>query len=674
MRNRFKAFGRGSLEFIVPDNPKVLSFIRQYEDETVLVVVNMSRFSQVAELDLSRFAGLVPEDVFSFNEFPAVRESPYVLTLVPHAYYIFQLKPAKEEVPTEKKELPELKVSGKWDKVFEGRTLEGLLRRVMPDYLAGRRWFGGKARKIRKISLAEDIPIREDGSFAHLLFLDVRYTEGPSETYVLPLSFAPRGGMAGGEEITAEGVSVRLDLDWLTVKAAKIVEDYPQAVIASLVVGGDEGILYDSMYSQAFRENLLQLIARRRRLRGRQGDIIFLPGRRFRGIMDKGPTPSSQVLKVEQSNTSAVYEDKFFFKLYRRLEEGMNPDPEITRFLTDRAGFPNIAPFAGAVEYRRKGFETSVIALLQGLVPNEGDAWKYTLDAVSRYCERVLALKPEEREAPEVPDSLLGLDFSAIPHQLQELIGGMYPELAALLGRRTGEMHLALASAPGDPDFGPEPFSMLYQRSVYQSMRSLTRRVMLALGKAQKSIPEGTSQDAKSILGAEKKILGRFGRMLEKKYSATKTRIHGDYHLGQVLYTGKDFIIIDFEGEPARAMSERRLKRSPLVDVAGMIRSFHYAAYGSLFMHAAVRAEDVADLEPWMEPWYHWISAMFLDSYLRTVQGSPIVPDDTADLESLLNAFVLEKAVYELGYEMNNRPEWVAIPIKGIQHSLRTSR
>jgi maltose alpha-D-glucosyltransferase/alpha-amylase len=227
---------------------------------------------------------------------------------------------------------------------------------------------------------------------------------------------------------------------------------------------------------------------------------------------------------------------------------------------------------------------------------------------------------------------------------------------------------------PGDPDFGPEPFSMLYQRSVYQSMRSLTRRVMLALGKAQKSIPEGTSQDAKSILGAEKKILGRFGRMLEKKYSATKTRIHGDYHLGQVLYTGKDFIIIDFEGEPARAMSERRLKRSPLVDVAGMIRSFHYAAYGSLFMHAAVRAEDVADLEPWMEPWYHWISAMFLDSYLRTVQGSPIVPDDTADLESLLNAFVLEKAVYELGYEMNNRPEWVAIPIKGIQHILRTSK
>ncbi|MEJ2313997.1 MAG: maltose alpha-D-glucosyltransferase [Nitrospirota bacterium] len=674
MRKRFKAFGRGSLEFLMPDNPKVLSYVRQYDDETLLVVVNMSRFSQVAELDLSRFAGLVPEDVFSFNEFPYIKESPYILTLVPHAYYVFQLRPAKEEISAEKKELPELKVSGKWEKVLEGRSLEGLLRRVLPDYLAGKRWFGGKARRIRNISLVEDIPVRENGSFAHLLFLEVRYTEGPSETYVLPISFAPMGGMPGGEEITAEGISVRLDLDWLTVKAAKITEDYPQAVIASLTVDSEEGILYDSMYNQGFRENLLRLIAHSRRLRGSQGDLVFLPGRKFRSILGKGPTPSSQVLKVEQSNTSAVYEDKFFFKLYRRLEEGMNPDPEISRFLTDRAGFPNIAPFAGAVEYRRKGFETSVVALMQGLVQNQGDAWIHTLDSVSRYCERILALKPSERKVPEVPDSLLGLDFSAIPHQLQELIGGVYPEVAALLGKRTGEMHLALASSPGDPDFGPEPFSMLYQRSVYQSMRSLARRVMLALGKAQRKIPEGLGQDVKSILSAEKKILARFGRVLEKKFESTKIRIHGDYHLGQVLYTGKDFIIIDFEGEPARALSERRLKRSPLVDVAGMIRSFHYATYGALFMHASVRAEDVAELEPWMEPWYHWISAIFLNSYLKAVQGSTIVPGEEADLEALLNAFILEKAVYELGYEMNNRPDWVAIPIKGIQHILRTSK
>jgi maltose alpha-D-glucosyltransferase/alpha-amylase len=674
MRKRFKAFGRGALQFLMPDNTKTLAYLRKYEDEHILAVVNLSRFSQVVELDLSGYAGCVPEDVFSHNEFPAVKDSPYMLTLGPHGYHLFVLKHVeKEEGAGQEGVLPELAVRGQWKNVLEGRDRLRFERQVLPRYLRGCRWFGGKGRVIGRARISEALPVSDSSYSAYLLFVEVEYIEGVPETYLLPVTFVSTG-RAGqpAEEFVAEGMSLRLDYDWLRVRAAQMLEEFPRSGIVRLTAGEEEGVLCDASYDRRFQELLLSMVSQRKRLRLDRGQLLAFRGRTFGELLGEEALPlSSRALKAEQTNTSVLYGQKFFLKLYRKIYEGVNPDAEITRFLTAKTGFRNLPLFAGSIEYREAGAEPVVLALLQGFAQSQGDAWELTRGAVAQYFERVLVHRAEAAEVPEVPRSLLGVDFSSIPPLLQELIGGVYSEMAALLGKRTGELHLALAGGRGDPNFEPEPFSMLYQRSLYQSMRSLTRRVMLSLRRGLRKLPEDVQQSVSEVLASEQAIMSGFRKILQKKYSAFKMRVHGDYHLGQVLYTGKDFVIIDFEGEPARSLSERRLKRSPLVDVAGMVRSFHYAAYSALFEQAAIRPGDVALLEPWVEPWYHYVSGVFLGSYLQALGGSPIVREEREELETLLQSFLLEKAVYELGYEVNNRPDWLVIPLKGIEYILK---
>ncbi|GAB4389934.1 MAG: maltose alpha-D-glucosyltransferase [Thermodesulfovibrionales bacterium] len=676
MRKRFKAFGRGSLEFLMPENTRVLAFIRRYEDEHILVVINLSRSSQVAELDLSAYSGWTPEDVFSFNEFPQVREdAPYMLSLGPHGYHVFQLKEARaEEGAGEEAPLPEFAVAGSWRNVFEGRDRLRFERQVIPAYLDKCRWFGGKGRPVARARVAEVVPVAEAGYTAYLMMLEVEYSEGPSETYLLPATFIPTGGAGQpAEEFVAEGMSLRLDYEWLEVKASRMLEEYPRSGVARIVSDEGEGVLCDASYDSRFQEAVLAMFARRKRTKWKGGELMALQGRRFREVMKHETLPmASKALKAEQSNTSVLYGNAFFLKIYRRVYEGVNPDAELTRFITTRTDFRNIPPYAGAIEYRKHGSEPRVIALLQGYVASEGDAWRHMLGAVDRYFERVMVHKAQAGAIPELPQSLVGQDFSSIPPLMEELMGGHFTEMAGLLGRRTGELHLALASSRGDPNFDPEPFSLLYQRSAYQSMRSLARRVLMSVRKGQRRLPEALQEEVSRVLALEPKIISRLKRILQRKFSASKMRVHGDYHLGQVLYTGKDFIIIDFEGEPARPLSERRLKRSPLVDVAGMIRSFHYAAYTALFQHAAMGKAGLAELEPWVEPWHYYMSGVFFDSYARTVGGAGIIPGDSEELEALLDCFLLEKAVYELGYELNNRPDWLVIPIKGIQRIMKS--
>ena len=315
--------------------------------------------------------------------------------------------------------------------------------------------------------------------------------------------------------------------------------------------------------------------------------------------------------------------------------------------------------FGGAIEYRRGKSEPTVVCLLQNAVTAERDAWTLTLDSVGRYYERVLGRKAD-----------LQNETAAGP-LLDELIGGIYPEKARLLAQRTGELHLALASTSEDRAFAPEPFNAMAQRSVYQSMRALLRRTFALLQKKQSDLPETFREEAKEVLATEREILAREKRLLDRRSNAAKIRIHGDYHLGQVLYTGKDFVILDFEGEPARALSERKLKRSALRDVAGMMRSFQYAAYSALWQ-PAMRSEDVPFLERWADLWYRQMSSVFLQSYLKTTAGAIFVPQNADDLPILLEAYLLDKAVYEIGYELNNRPDWVVIPIRGIKHILRS--
>jgi maltose alpha-D-glucosyltransferase/alpha-amylase len=671
MRKRFKAFGRGSLEFLLPDNPKILAFIRKYEEESILVVANLSRYFQVGELDLSSFVGCIPEEVASQGRFPTIRESPYVLTLGPHNYLWLLLKREEAFSLSGEKVIPEIHIPAPWETVLEGENRKRLEEEILPGYLMGCRWFGGKARTIRKVQVVEDIPMTKDSDVSHVLFLQVNYTEGAQEFYLLPVSFALTRKTEQPDEFVVEGLRVRLDYDWLTIKAKLVMEDFPQSVIAHLHVGEDEGILYDAAYDNKFHETLLTTIVRRKKIRGEHGDLFGFQGKKFgRSLEDRELPLNSQVLKTEQSNTSILYGDKYYFKLFRSLKEGVNPDQEIIRFLTEKTNFPNIPPFAGSLEYHHSGFGPMAVGLLQGFVPNQGDAWTYTKDGMGRYFEKVLSREKEIQDIPKAPVSLFDMDPSSIPQLLRELIEGHYLEMVTLLGKRTGEMHLALSSVPDAPDFAPEPFSMLYQRSVYQSMRGLVRRVLQSLRKKIKTLSEPLQEQALWMLGSEEKVLSRLQEILGRRFSVTKIRIHGDYHLGQVLYTGKDFVIIDFEGEPARELTERRLKRSPLRDVAGMVRSFHYAAYVALLKEASLRSEDIPVLEPWTDLWCRYVSGVFFRSYLETVGKALFIPAEREELEIMLKAFLLEKAVYELGYELNNRPEWTIIPLRGLRDLL----
>jgi maltose alpha-D-glucosyltransferase/alpha-amylase len=497
----------------------------------------------------------------------------------------------------------------------------------------------------------------------------VKYVEGTRELYLLPVSFELTKKAEGpSEEMVVEGFRVRLDYEWLTIKSKLIMEEFSQSVIARLYAGEHEGILYDGAYDSKLRESLLNIIARRKKVRGRSGELIGQQGKMFRRLLNNKEIPlNSQTVKAEQTNTSILYEDRFYFKLFRNPKEGINPDQEIVQFLTEKTGFRNTPSFAGSIEYQRPGSEPIAIGLLQEFIPNQGDAWTYTQDAIERYFEKALSRVREIQETPKPPVSLLDIDLAHVSAPLLELVEGHYLEMLALLGKRTAEMHIALSSVTEKQDFAPEPFSMLYQRSVFQSMRTLLNRVLQDLKTSLRKLPEPVQQEASSILQSEQKIINSLQKFTSRKFSAMRIRIHGDYHLAQVLYTGKDFIIIDFEGEPARELTERRLKHSPFKDVAGMVRSFHYAVNTALFKEASVRLKDTPLLQPWANLWYRYVSGIFLKSYLDTVENAPFIPSDREALKIMLNAYLLEKAVYELGYELNNRPEWVAIPLRGIK-------
>jgi maltose alpha-D-glucosyltransferase/alpha-amylase len=353
------------------------------------------------------------------------------------------------------------------------------------------------------------------------------------------------------------------------------------------------------------------------------------------------------------------------------VTEAVNPDVEITRKLTEQGKFPRIASLAGWLEYRTPRRPPVNVGILQNFVPNEGDAWRYTLDQLGQYFERSLARAAEVSALPVPEGTLLDLAREHRPDLAEETIGA-YLETARLLGCRTAELHLALASIVDDPEFAPESFTTLYQRSLYQSMRNLTHRAFRPLRERLRSLPEDTWEEAVVVMEAEDEVLATFGQLTRKKLSGQRIRCHGDYHLGQVLRTGRDFVIIDFEGEPARSPSERRMKRSPLSDVAGMLRSFDYAAHATLFggEAAQVRVEDRAVLEPWARFWVSWTSASFLAGYLEAAHGAAFLPETSEELKIVFQALILEKSVYELGYELDNRPDWVKIPLRGIRRYL----
>jgi maltose alpha-D-glucosyltransferase/alpha-amylase len=625
LRKSHKAFGRGSLDWVNPENKRVLAFTRSLESEVLLVVANLSRFVQPAEIDLSAHAGSIPIELMGRTRFPEIRESPYILTLGPHSFYWFRLEPSAVK-RIEIGEPTTIEIQGRsWEAVLRGRA-RGRLEAEIGRWLSARRWYGGKGREVRSVAIREIVPLSHEGGEARILFVQVTYVEEEPDTYVVPLAYV-------------EGL-----------EAERIEKSSPGMIVTLVAFDGRKGLLVDATARPAFDRALLATIAARREHSGERGSLRGIPDTRI-AERDLEPTLRS----AEQSNTNIVFGERWILKLIRKIERGINHDREIGHALTV-AGFPHTPAVAGAIEYRSGRGESATVAVLQSFVPNQGDAWEYTLHALGQFYERALA-------EPDLPG-----DEATSAARI-----GPYLESARLLGVRSAELHAALARSP-EPGFAPEPFSMLYQRSLYQAMRNLTGQVLRLLERRLRDLPDIVRVEAEALLSGRAAILAAFRRIRERKIDGARIRVHGDYHLGQVLTTGKDFVIIDFEGQPARPLSERRLKRSPLRDVAGMVRSFHYAAYAALFATAerGLGAVELERLEPWARFWHKRVSRTFLEGYDEAMAvGAPrLLPSSEEDRRLLLDVLLLEKALHELGYELENRPDWVRIPIEGVRQQI----
>ena len=404
--------------------------------------------------------------------------------------------------------------------------------------------------------------------------------------------------------------------------------------------GSDSGQPAEALDDAEFRHAFLRAFEQSATFRGQSGELVFARTRAFpAGIA--GQRLESSVSRAEQSNTSIIFGDQFILKLFRKIEPGINPDVEIGAFLTEN-GFTHTPAVFGTLEYRSDKGQIYSAGILQQFVKNRGDAWKYTLESLSGFFDRAATA-------------------ASVDAGHKENLVGDYLESAALLGQRTAEMHQALAKG-GTPDFEPEPFNAEAGQRLYQEMVVQADIAFETLRRKQATLSGESADAAQKLLRLEHRIAERFSALLDKRVNAARIRFHGDYHLGQVLWTGSDFMIIDFEGEPARPLEERRTKTLAMRDVAGMLRSFQYAAYAGLFEHGS----SVAELERWADAWNDWVSAEYLGAYVGAAQGSVFLPADGNERRMLLDAFILHKALYEVAYEMNNRPDWVRIPLRGI--------
>ena len=643
LRKRIKALGWGDLKLFRCSNSKVLVFTRTWQKETVLVVVNLSRYAQFLEVDLEEYKGLVPVEIFSQNKFPKIGKNEYQLTIGPHGYYWFALDKAEKKAKelSEPGQLPGISLQSTWLLLFrtyqDRRKLE---KRILPTYMKTCRWFGGKARHIVNISIVRSVPVSFGRKTSFLLILEVRYTDGLPENYFMPVYFV--------EEEWAESYQ----------------QNQPKAVICQIKLAGERGILIDAIYHEPFRNHLFGLIKRQAKIRIEDGQLVFHPGAEFRRSKDDAADVRSHVLNAEQSNTSVIYNERYFFKIYRKLEREINPDLEMVRFLSEEARFKHAPQFAGGIELMGYDKKSTVLGLMQNKIENRGDAWVMTLDYVKEYFTKVMETVDKSAPMPELVDKPM-LGWEDTPTEVRKLIGKELYDKVRLLGHRTAEMHKSLSNAGDNEDFEPEAFNYYYQRSIYAAQRKVLREKLVLLRKQFKHLSGKEEQLAQEVLDMEPAILDAMQQVYQTKIRGTKIRIHGDYHLGQILYDGSDFTIIDFEGEPGIPFSERRLKKSALKDVAGMVRSFHYAAYSQVLLDDTLSAKERDWLGSWATTWYHYIANYYFSAWLETAGKSRFVPEPW---QPVMRSYLLEKAIYELGYELNSRPDWVSIPLKGIKY------
>ena len=631
LRKLFQVFGRGTLRFLEPSNRKILAYIRQFDGETVLCVANLSRFAQPVQLDLAGMEGMTPVEMLGYVEFPAITKAPYPLTLGPYGFLWLEIQPsmvAAEVVSAlDSEQAFYVEKERDWPGVLSGdggRRLEGM----MPAYLQRQRWFGSKSKSIARVRIADSMLFDEQRSA--LVWVSVDYTEGEPDSWLLCL------GMSFGEE-------------------AKAVRDSaPNQVLATVGSARLTGILHEGLLGNA-PEALLEILASGLNLKTRNGALAGLPSSVLPGLRGS-QNLAVRVSSAEQSNTSAIFGDRLIMKMFRRQQPGQNPDVEIGKYLTEEANFPHIPPFGGSIEVRRDGEEASTVALLQGLVQNEGDGWQWTLEELDRYYETTASVK--------LPIAVAGAARDETPAEAREY-AAMYLDAAAILGRRTAEMHRALASGH-EAAFAPHLPETGDLEAMRDQLAGHGAHAFDLLKTSLSHLPEDTIEPAGLALSRRGVLLTKFRALPALKNLGLWTRVHGDYHLGQVLRARGDFVILDFEGEPARPLAERRAKHSPLRDVAGMLRSFSYAAFAALTQYTTRRPEDFTQLEPWARLWEASVSREFLAAYREAIGDSSIVPAERRDFHALLDIYTLDKALYELVYELNNRPTWIRIPLHGI--------
>ena len=757
LRKLFQVFGRGTLEFLHPENRKILSYLRDLEredgtHETVLCVANLSRFAQPVALDLKQFAGAVPVEMLGYVQFPAITTASYVLTVAPYSFLWFELQPApatseslmpEDHFPAAVREETEqvaldLLTKG-WAGFFSGHG-KHLLEAALPAWLPRQRWFGAKTRTIQTLSISQWTPlpaaaapllataaVPTANTLGDLLvFVDLTYAGAEThdtDRYLLPLAFT--SGQAAEELRTRAAGSVIATLSTPTGTAvlhdAGNREEFRQSLL-HLIEAGTQLTVSDAQAAAvevaetivaAHQSRSLHSISEARpdvtsiastileQTSIEQAEVApeftgHMPGARdlgAPGLASGTQAPSTgkaqlasersslfaeargtQALPArtgtaEQSNTNFLFGDKLLMKLFRRLQPGENPDVEIGRFLTEVAHYPRIAPLLGTLSLTTPSANSTTLAMLQPLIANEGDGWQWTLEELARFFENVASSPaPVDEGAPAAftASGEAGLQANA---QANEKLSHYLAD-AAQLGRRTAELHLALATPTDNPAFAAEPITAASLQADALRIDAQVNTALDALKQKMASFKDLLADDAATLLAQRIDLFARAHAItagISDAQPGHRIRIHGDYHLGQILRTRNDFVLLDFEGEPARSLAERRQKQSPLRDVAGMLRSFSYVAFSGLDAYLQRHPQrDPSALTAWTRLWINAVSSAFLSAYQATAAQNEALLPPAAAAQTLLNAYLLEKALYELLYELNNRPTWVHIPLAGI--------
>lgn len=634
IRKRYKAFGRGRIEFLSPHNPKVIAFLRIFGEEIILVVANLSRFSQVVELDLSKFMGYTPIETFSLNRFPPIGELYYMLTLSPYDHYWFELKKINQNEGIKRdKVIPE--VSDK-DDIFKEQFLL--------EYIEQTDWFKKGEFKIDYIEILDKIQISNKDS---ILILKIAYVDELPEYYLLAVT---------NNAVTFSGAV-------LYENARSVMAEFKDGV-------NNEMVIFDGIFDEVFQQNFIRTIALKRNLKGTRGELNFSKEKKLQKIFaDTRQFSPSKLLKSDRRNILILYNERIILKLYRKLEEGINPGVEVSSFLSTSTSFQNIHQYAGNITFEQPAGEPIAIGLLKKYIPNQGNAWTYFLDAAKKYFENLYLNNRGKKRHRKVLSGLF-TEPSRLRNgvSIANAVDHIFIEMAGLLGERTAQLHQALSSNYENKDFSPEPYSTFYQRSVYQTVRSTTKNAFRLLKKYFKDLDKDLQREAKKALELEEDIIDYIALILRDKINAKRIRIHGDYHLRQILFTGKDFIITNFEGSSSIPLSERRMKRAALRDVASVMWSFHYAAFVASFTEDIQSREEIARSEQFAQQWWLYIGNKFLNSYLNSIKNSDFLPKDKKEIEYLFHFYLLEKILLELTNCLTENSPWLNIPFKGLQY------